>query len=365
MTSTNRFLSTSENTHTNATEKTLKDIDEFIQSGNLIVSIPPGGTEMDLVKVNGSTVSTGQGNTTSNSLRINIASDDVNLSSIQSDTANIAIDINNLDSNIENVIDNNRIDVNNQDYIDLMKGTILNREAKLLHFSTSQMVTGDTRIIANANPLNDLDLELIDTPAGIPCSIVTDNIGLTNYDVEIKYYINSTATSLTSETITINGHNPIALSNNVYRIDTMRYSSSSTLSSSGNIFIYRTADGQTNGIPNDDVIAIMNVALNQFANAILYCPPSKTLYIDKLNLISNVYDSEDVIFKIVHHINNLNWNAKRVLLWVPLNGSSNLKLEDLHLSITNGQTISFEVSTSNSQVYTNRLSCLVNYTLEG
>lgn len=74
MTTTNRFLTTSNNNHDVASEKTLSDIDDILRNGT-ITTVPSGTQDVNIEQLNGNPIDLGAGNISTSTQRICIGND--------------------------------------------------------------------------------------------------------------------------------------------------------------------------------------------------------------------------------------------------------------------------------------------------
>jgi hypothetical protein len=252
------------------------------------------------------------------------------------------------------------IDISNLEKFNINQ--IKNNEVPLLSFKKLFAYDDDLNSgykIIGSNDNGSYDLGLIENSLGVPCSIVTDNNTLLlNYDVEIRYYQTSTTNIITTENISLNGHTPVNLANNVYRVISMRKLSSAVTSGGGNIFIYITADGSTNGIPDDDPIYFMQVDFKNSLISQLYVPPNRKVFLREFNILQKITDDEDAIITLFNYFDNSNLDEIKYDIILPIKG--NIKIDDLNLDYVGPLTLQFKVQVPN-QTNTNALSMTLNY----
>lgn len=256
-------------------------------------------------------------------------------------TENIDIDIKNLERYNLRQIQNNDVPL---------------LESKQLSAYDDDLEGG--KILGSASTGN-YNLKLIETALGEPCSIVTSNNLLQlNYEVEIKYYITNSTNIITTEVKELLGQNAISLNNNCYRVISMRKISSSTNSASGDIFIFRTADGSTSGIPNDDPIYYMRADYKQSLLSQLYVPPNRKVFLNELSISQNIFDGENITLFLYNYFDNSDLAEFKFDLALPI--KENFKINNLNLTYEGPLTLEFKPSILN-QIYTNNLSLILNY----
>ena len=213
--------------------------------------------------------------------------------------------------------------------------------------------------IIGSSSTGKLDLKLIEVAGGEASSVITSNNTLiSNYDVEVKYYITNSTEVITTENITLNGNTPVSLANNCYRVISMRKLSSTTNTASGDIFVYRTSDGQTAGIPNDDPLYYMRVDFKNSLLSQLYIPPNRRVFLNELNIIQNIFDGESAALYLYNYFDNTDIAESKYDLILPIKGNS--KIEDLNLVYDGPLTLEFKMGVP-GQTNINSLSMTLNY----
>ncbi len=375
----NRFLNNA-SISDYARETTLEQVEDTLTNGILNVTVlsTSGTADINLIEIAGNSISVNSGVNSTGTQRVTIATDDqvnTTLTSINTDTtgiladtaqiqpdiANIAIDINNIDNNITSVITSNAFDVNivtdENNFIDLIDGSITGRESGQLICSSKNILDGINNVI-NSNS-GDYNLKLIETAGGEACSIVTsDNFLSSNWMIEVRYFITNSTNTITTENIMVTGNTAVSLANNCYRIISMKKLDSAASSGSGDTFIFRTADGSTLGIPDDDPIFVMNNEIRTGQVGQIYIPPNRTLYINSINISTNSVDNINVILRDFFELSDL--NESRIILDMSI--KYNIHLEDLHFSFPGPRTLHFDTQAS-VPVFSNKISIVVDYTL--
>lgn len=435
---TNRFLGSGNNVNDYAREQTLENIEDQLINGVTQVSISGGGSgggDVNLIEINGNTIQAGNGVANTGVLRVAICNNnsdvsvkngtsgalevvsnaldlatEATLSTIETDTANIAIDINNIndvlltdipnliavpgtshpthtqsisgfnpfsgantlvplqvnssgnlqvrsnDLDLASQITTNKINLNTQDnaFIQLMLGN--NAGVGKQKIAYHDDVTNILHTIAN-DPVNDIPVTITTVIAGLAMSIVCTNNSLTNYDVTISYYITSSAFAVTTETLTLNGNTAVPLSNNCFRILEMKRSDTGQ-TGNGVVYLFETSQGSTSGVPDDAVYWNMDCEVQIDEVGIIYAPFDRNVFINNLYMsVGNISDTYEI--RLAKHILPNQGDASLRNKYL-LSGSSELR--NLHYQLLANQTLIFQAKRIDGLVDT-AVSIIIDYTI--
>ena len=381
----NKFLGASNGVNDYAREPTLEQIEDTLTNGTINVNIESGGDG------NSTIISPIGSDVVANSVSVAIASDqpaitvtanagtNLNTSLLALETggnlATIAGDTTSLDTKVPSqgqavmassmpvVISSNQTAIpvtgtGSTDYIDLLEGNVSSRVGRVKFGYRASITdsTDSTNVIAY-DSTNNYDIDLIGNTSGLACSLVTTNNSLTNFDIRIEYYQTQGATTTTVETITLNGNTAVPLSNNVYRVLSMRRSDTSQ-SGSGTTYLFETSAGSTGGAPDDESYWHMDNGSQVDSVAVIYAPTGKRIYIDRLTISSSANGANNT-----HEIQLTKYpiNDTQQQQIDRLFSNGNLQMTNMHYRLEQNETLSIRARRVDG-VDNLPISCHIDYT---
>ncbi len=210
-----------------------------------------------------------------------VGSIDVNVTNTELDTniTNTSIPVTSastLDTNITNAsipittATDLGVSINENNYFpNLMKGIVTNQEEYLLQGRGLNI--GNTEQTLAPTP-DTQSYQRITNTSGVPVSIVCDGAD-TTCRVMLTYYANSTATSYSTAVLTVNGTTPVAVTDNFYRVHDFQVYPFSSSQPDQSCYLYVTAEGQTGGVPDGDLLYYLYIPTGKSEVAMYYTPP--------------------------------------------------------------------------------------------
>jgi hypothetical protein len=241
------------------------------------------------------------------------------------------------------------------DYIDLLNNQLPERQIMLNYCTTTTVSSSIFSIVDSPS----IDMKWPLNVLGEACSIASSS-PITTITIQITYYQNNTDTTPVTENLLLNGQTPVNLSNNFYRLVSMKQIVSGS-TSSATVYLGPDSEGFTGGVPNDEFYAVYKLEHNEYPNPLLYVPPNKTMYIDSLHVNSGGTSNHNLYELLLRYYEYPDTYNGYLLYKFAVSG--NLNLGPLYKKFISGGLLHFCISKLDGVVVNDTINVYANYIL--